>query len=103
MSKELVITEERVLEAAEQCPDVKRALKTLFPDAFKAQCYRHGVVVETTDKHLWAFVGDSVELRKIVGLTPGDTNEVWLGIEGPRRRFATGLSETDKIVEVRVK
>lgn len=32
---ELKVTKERVLEAAEGCPDVKRALKTLFPEAFE--------------------------------------------------------------------
>jgi hypothetical protein len=35
MSEELKITKERVLKAAEGCPDVKRALKTLFPEAFE--------------------------------------------------------------------
>lgn len=31
----LTITKEKVLEAAEKCPQAKEALKTLFPDVFE--------------------------------------------------------------------
>ena len=34
MSKELTIKKERVLEAAEQCEDVRETLEILFPEAF---------------------------------------------------------------------
>lgn len=33
---ELKVESEKVLEAAKQCPDVKRALKTMFPKAFES-------------------------------------------------------------------
>lgn len=35
MSETLTITKERVLAAAETCPDVKRALKAIFPEVFE--------------------------------------------------------------------
>jgi hypothetical protein len=35
MSEKLEITKDAVLAAAEQCPDAKRVLKTLFPDVFE--------------------------------------------------------------------
>lgn len=34
MPKNLTITDDKVREAAEQCPDAAKVLKTMFPDAF---------------------------------------------------------------------
>jgi hypothetical protein len=34
MSEALTISKERVLEAAAKCPDAKRILQTIFPEAF---------------------------------------------------------------------
>lgn len=43
-------TKSRVLEAARTCTTTKRALKILFPDAFKGNFFRSGDLFIATDK-----------------------------------------------------
>ena len=52
MNDILKIKKERVLKVSEQCPNAKRVLKILFPDAFKKEkisCIEGGFYMRTGD------------------------------------------------------